>query len=80
MSNDDFHISDLFDLQSELKHITNFLSVGVRDNPELEDLCNQHLLNTSKALCDSIETLYKKYHAKELYLLNPLELKEIVSE
>ncbi len=79
MSNDDFHISNLFDLQSELKHITNFLSVGVADNLELESLCNQHLLNTSKSLCDSIETLYQKIHAKELYLLNSRDLKEIVS-
>ena len=69
MSKSDFLISDLFDLHSELKNITNFLIVGIADNQELEELSNQHLLNTSKSLCDLLEDIQNKINSKELLLV-----------
>lgn len=66
MPNDDFLISDLFDLHSELENITNFLLVGIANNQELEDLSNQHLLNTSKSLCNLLGSMQNKINSKEL--------------
>lgn len=69
MSNNDFHISDVFDLHSELKLISNFVSSGVMDNPELEDLALQHFIKTSNLLCDLLQTLSEKIKSEQIKLV-----------
>lgn len=70
MSNIDFHISDVFDLQSELKLISNFVSSGVTDNPELEDLSLQHLIKTSNLLCDLLQVFSEKIQKEQIKLVS----------